>query len=151
MPFADKDNATKGQATHRRGRNSKVLPYDKASDIPAVTLDATADGQLVTVVPRPRTSVLTVTTLQIVLEKEKSSVSMRGKLLLDWWEFMKTQHTILSVIYTKSTDFTRPERIMTIAVFFLSTMAVNCFLFIFAGNASSGENFAEIFIDNTTY
>jgi hypothetical protein len=53
--------------------------------------------------------------------------------------------------FTKDTIYTRPERIMVIGIFFLFTMALNCLLFIFRGNANAGASDWEIFVSQTTY
>jgi hypothetical protein len=91
--------------------------------------------------------VITLQQLQMLVKQQKGGNSVRGNLLLDWWQFMKTKHKILRIFYDTDTIFTRPERIMVIGIFFLFTMAVNCFLFIFQGNANSGKNGWEIFVN----
>jgi len=73
-----------------------------------------------------------------------AATPLRAGLLVDWWAFLKENHRILSIFTGKDTVFTRPERIMVISLFFLFTMAVNCFLFIFRGNANDGETPGDV-------
>jgi hypothetical protein len=134
-----------------RGGNNKVVPL---TDVPPVNnkgRQPLSPGGGTNKWNKVRHKVITVGTLKAVLNKEFSKSDLRGKILLDWWQFMKTQHKFLSVIFNKDTVYSRPERIMVIGVFFLFTMALNSFLFIFQGNANSGEDGWEIFVNQTTY
>jgi hypothetical protein len=98
-----------------------------------------------------RVITLTVNLLKTVLEKETSKMSMCGKLMLDWWEFLKTQHKVLSIFFTKDTVFNRPERIMVLGISILFTVALNCFLFTYRGSAHDGNNYSEIFVKHFIY
>jgi hypothetical protein len=144
-------------ATVSGGTSSKVVPLNPwtvQEDAGGVNVSAAAnssinkmkEGRGWAVLKQRRRAVLTVSTMKQLINAQKSEASLRGNLLLDWWYYIQARHKILSIIYGKDTIFTRPERIMVIGIFFLFTMAINCFLFIFQGNANSGKNGWEIFL-----
>ena len=70
-------------------------------------------------------------------------------MMLNWFEFIKKQHRLLSIFYSKDRIYTRPDKIMVLAIFFLYSMAVNCFRFIFAGNANEGDSPEEVVWNQT--
>jgi uncharacterized protein YheU (UPF0270 family) len=144
------------------GTSSKVVPLNpwtvqedaggsvkKEVDVSVAansSINKMKEGRGWAVLKQRRRAVLTVSTMKQLINAQKSGASLRGNLLLDWWYYIQARHKILSIIYGKDTIFTRPERIMVIGIFFLFTMAINCFLFIFQGNANSGKNGWEVFL-----
>ena len=94
---------------------------------------------------------LDVPHLRAIVDKQLGEGTLHGNMLLQWVSFIQSSHRILSIFYSKDKIFTRGNKIMVLATVFLYTMAVNCFLFIFAGNANEGDTPEEVVWNQTQY
>ena len=138
--------------------HSKVVPFNGSDPVSPggaattkepPTLDSHGKGWAAA--KRVHRKALTVDAIQQLLAKTKKSRGLRGSLVLEWLAFVKKKHRFLSIFYTKDLIYTRPKRIMVLTLFFLFTMANNCFLFIFAGNANKGDTPEEVMVNQTRF
>ena len=70
--------------------------------------------------------------------EDRDRASIQRSIFYSWLKALSQQHKIASIFLGKDTIYTKPEKIMVVGIFLLWTMAVNCFLFLFAGNANEG-------------
>ena len=147
-------------APNSKVSRSKVVPFndpDPAAALPEATeatpgtSSSSSHGKGWAAAKRVHRKALTVAAIQQLLAKTKKSRGLRGSLLMDWLAFIKKKHRLLSIFFTKDMIYTRPKRIMVLTLFFLFTMANNCFLFIFAGNANKGATAEEVMISQTRF